>query len=355
MPSMSMTHRAAVPHDAIARTRTMPSMSMTRRAALAAVIAGAACRSGPAAAQAALPEAFPRKPLTLVAPFTPGGPIDVLARVLAQGFQAATGQPATVDNRTGGAGNIGIDAVRRAPADGTTMLLIPAGNLTINPTLMRNLPFDVERDFAPVSMLATAPNLIVAAPSLPARSIAELVALAKARPDALSYGSPGVGSQLHLAMELFKQKAGVEMVHVPYRGTTQALSDLLGGQIQLLASNLPVVLPAVRSGELRALAMTTARRSAALPEVPTLEEAGIPDIDVTSWYGLLVPRATPGPVVRAIADAAAVVLRTPSAEASIKAQGLEVVCEPPEAFAQRLRRETATWAQVIRDRRITLD
>src|SRR5689334_5953647 len=187
----------------------------TRRALLAALAAAPIARIGGASAQPDLPEAFPRQPLTLVAPFTPGGPIDVLARVLAQGFQAATGQPATVDNRTGGAGNVGIDAVRRAPADGTTMLLIPAGNLTINPILMRNLPFDVERDFAPVSMLATAPNLIVSAPSLPARNIAELIALAKARPDELSYGSPGVGSQLHLAMELFKQQAGIEVGHVP--------------------------------------------------------------------------------------------------------------------------------------------
>jgi tripartite-type tricarboxylate transporter receptor subunit TctC len=326
-----------------------------RRALLAALAAAPLARPGRAAAQSNLPEAFPRQPLTLVAPFTPGGPIDVLARILAQGFQAVTGQPATVDNRTGGAGNVGIEAVRRAPADGTTMLLIPAGNLTINPILMRDLTFDVERDFAPVSMLATAPNLIVSASSLPARNIAELATLAKARPDALSYGSPGVGSQLHLAMELFKQKAGIEIVHVPYRGTTQALADLMGGQIQLLASNLPVVLPAVQAGQLRALAMTTAQRSAELPEVPTLEESGFPGIDVTSWYGLLVPRATPAPVVGAIADLAARVLRAPETRDRIKAQGLDIVCEPPDVFAQRIKRETAVWAQVIRDRHITLD
>lgn len=333
--------------------------TLTRRAALRGALAGAAClaaaRTGAAAAGGELPAAFPRQPLTLVAPFSPGGPIDVLARVLALGFQARTGLPATVDNRTGGAGNIGIEAVRRAPADGTTMLVIPAGNLTINPTLMRNLPFDVERDFAPVSMLATAPNLIVSTPSLPARSITELIALAKAKPGTLSYGSPGVGSQLHLAMELFDEKAGIDLVHVPYRGTTQALSDLLGGQIQLLVSNLPVVLSAVRSGQLRALAMTTAQRSPELPDVPTLEESGIPGVDVTSWYGLLVPSATPAPVVKAIADAAALVLHTPETRDRIKAQGLEIVCEPPEVFAQRLKRETAMWAKVIRDRGITLD
>ncbi|MCK8784533.1 tripartite tricarboxylate transporter substrate binding protein [Roseomonas sp. NAR14] len=328
---------------------------LTRRAALAFLAALPALRRAVAQPAADLAPAFPRQPLTLVAPFTPGGPIDVLARVLAQGLQVRTGQPAAVDNRTGGAGNIGIDAVRRAPADGTTMLVIPAGNLTINPTLLRNLPFVVERDFAPVSMLATTPNLIVCAPDFPARNVAELVALAKAQPDRLSYGSPGVGSQLHLAMELFKEKTGTEIAHVPYRGTTQALSDLLGGQIQLLASNLPVVLPAVRDGQLRALAMTTAQRSPRLPDVPTLAEAGVPGIDVTSWYGLLVPRAVPAPVVQAIYEECAKVLRQPEMREKMTAQGLDVVCEPPDVFAERLRRETALWAGVIRERHITVD
>lgn len=324
---------------------------MMRRRAL---LLGAA--SLPALAQPALTqENLPRRPITLVAPFTPGGPVDVLARILAQGLQARTGQSAGVDNRTGGAGNIGIDAVRRSPPDGTTILVIPAGNLTINPTLMRNLTWDLERDFAPVSMLATAPNLIVSAPGLAARTIPELIALAKARPDALSYGSPGVGSQLHLAMELFTQKAGITITHVPYRGTTQALNDLLGGQIQLLVSNLPVVLPAVRDGRLRALAMTTAQRTPALPDVPTLGEGGIAGIDVTSWYGILVPRATPPATVQALAAAAEAILRAPETAASMVAQGLDVVCEPPDVFAARLRRESATWAQVIRDRNITID
>ncbi|WP_376095588.1 Bug family tripartite tricarboxylate transporter substrate binding protein [Roseomonas sp. CCTCC AB2023176] len=301
------------------------------------------------------PEAFPRRPLTLIAPFTPGGPIDILARVLAAGFQARTGQPAAVDNRAGGAGIPGIDAVRRAAPDGTTMLVIPAGNLTINPTLLRNLPYDVERDFAPVSMMATTPNLILGAPNLPARTIGELIALAKARPDELSYGSPGVGSGLHLAMELLRSKAGIQMAHVPYRGTTQAVNDLLGGTLPLLASNLPVALPLVRDGRAKALAMTTAERSAALPDVPTLAESGFPGIDVTSWYGLLVPRATPAAVVAAISQVTEAVLRAPEAGASLAAQGMDVVCEPPEPFAARLRRETALWAEVIRERNIRVE
>lgn len=298
---------------------------------------------------------MPARPLTLVAPFTPGGPIDTLARILAQGFQARTGQPAAVDNRAGGAGNIGIDLVRRAAPDGTTMLVIPAGNLTINPTLLRNLPFDVERDFAPVSMMATTPNLIIANPGFAPRSVAELIAAAKARPGGITYGSPGVGSQLHLAMELLRSKADIDIQHVPYRGTTQALTDLLSGQLQLLASNLPVALPVVRAGRARAIAMTTAQRAGALPEVPTLAESGFPDMDVTSWYGLLVPRATPDGVVASLAETIEAILRAPDTQPTLVAQGMDVVCEPPAIFAARLRRETAMWATIIRERNITPD
>jgi len=315
---------------------------MRRRVLLAAL-------SAPALAQ------VPGRPITLIAPFTPGGPVDVLARVLAQGFLARTGQPATVENRAGGAGNIGIELVRRAVADGTTLLVVPAGNLTINPTLLRNLPYDVERDFAPVSMMATTPNLLIANPRFAPRTVAGLLAAARARPGEITYGSPGVGSQLHLAVELMKGRAGVDIQHVPYRGTTQALTDLLSGQIQLLASNLPVALPVVRGGRAHAIAMTTAARSAALPDVPTLAESGFPGMDITSWYGLLVPRATPPAVVAALAETTEAILRAPETLATLTAQGLDIVCEPPAVFAARLRSETAMWAAVIRQHRITPD
>lgn len=317
-------------------------MTLGRRAFLATL-------ASPAFAQ------MPSRPITLIAPFTPGGPIDVLARVLAQGFLARTGQPAAVDNRAGGAGNIGIDLVRRAAPDGTTLLVIPAGNLTINPTLMRNLPYDVERDFAPVSMMATTPNLIIASPAFAARDLAGLIAAAKARPGDITYASPGVGSQLHLAMELLRARAGIDIQHVPYRGTTQALTDLLAGQVQLLASNLPVALPVVQAGRAHAIAMTTALRSAALPNVPTLAESGFPGMDVTSWYGLLAPKATPPDVVAALAQATEAILRAPATQATLTAQGLDIACEPPEIFAARLRRETTMWAAIIRERGITPD
>ena len=268
--------------------------SITRRTLLGTGLAALA-GIGRVQAQPGVPADFPKRPITLILPLAPGGPVDVLGRLLAQEYQARSGQPTGVDNRTGGAGNIGIDAVRRAAPDGTTLLVIPAGNLTINPTLMSNLTFDVERDFAPITILATAANLFVASPKLAVNSIAELIA--KAKQTKVSYGSPGVGSQLHLAMELFKQKTGVEITHVPYRGTQPALTDLLGGHIDLLVSNLPVVLPAIRDGKVVPLAMTTAERSPLTPEVPTLAESGVAGIDVTSWYGLLAPRAIPKPVL----------------------------------------------------------
>jgi tripartite-type tricarboxylate transporter receptor subunit TctC len=328
---------------------------LTRRRTILA--AGTTLLAGSARAQGGaqgLPPGFPTRAITLVAPFTPGGPIDVLARVLAQGF-VGRGATASVDNRTGGGGTIGIDIVRRAPADGTVMLVIPAGNLTISPTLVRNLPYDVERDFAPVSMMATTPNVIVAAPGGPIRDVASLLAAARARPGEVSYGSSGVGSQLHLQMELLRSKANVEFQHVPYRGTTQALTDLLGGRIQLLSSNLPVVLSGIREGKLQPIAVTTAQRVAQLPDVPTLAESGFPDLDVTSWYGLLVPRATPAQTVQAIGSVTEAVLRAPEVGRTLANQGLDIICEPPDVFTARLRRETALWGDVIRSRGITAE
>jgi tripartite-type tricarboxylate transporter receptor subunit TctC len=326
------------------------SLLVSRRVALSAI---AASLTAPRAvlAQSALPAQFPQRPMTLILPFAPGGPVDVLGRLLAQEYQSRSGHAASVENRTGGAGNIGIDAVRRSAPDGTTLLVIPAGNLTINPTLMPDVTFDVERDFAPITVLATAANVIVAAPKLGVRTIPDLIA--KARETSLSYGTPGVGSQLHLAMELFKQKTGVEITHVPYRGTPPALTDLLGGHIDLLVSNLPVVLPVIKEGQVVALAMTTAERSPLLPDVPTLAEAGVAGIDVTSWYGLLAPRATPKAVLGAIFTLTRDILASPSVQQKLDAQGLSVKIETPDVFADRIRRETVMWRDLIRQRNIS--
>jgi tripartite-type tricarboxylate transporter receptor subunit TctC len=303
----------------------------------------------PAAAQD-LPAAFPKKPMTLVVPFTAGGPVDVLGRLLAQAFQERTGQPVTVENKTGGAGNIGIEAVRKGPADGTSMLLIPAGNLTINPTLMKNLAFDVERDFTAVTLLATAPNIIVASRKSGISDLASLIA--KGKMAEVTYGSPGVGSQLHLAMELLRVKTGANLIHVPYKGSSQALNDVLGDHIDLLATNLTAALAAVQAGTVVPVAMTTAQRSALVPQVPTLAEAGVTGIDVTSWYGLLVPKAVPEAVSQAIFAVTRETMATPALREKLEAQGLTVMTEPPATFSERIRRETALWAGVIKERNI---
>jgi tripartite-type tricarboxylate transporter receptor subunit TctC len=325
---------------------------LTRRAAVTALATAFAAAPRRSWSQSTVPADFPHHPMTVIVPLAAGGPLDVLGRLLAQEYQTRSGQPATVDNRTGGSGNIGIDAVRRATPDGTTLLVIPAGNLTINPTLMRNLSFDVERDFAPIALLATTPNLLVTSPKSGFNSVAGLIA--KAKQSAISYGSPGVGSQLHLAVELFKQKTGIEMMtHVPYRGTTPALNDLLGGHIDVLVSNLPVALPVIKSGTVVPLALTTAERSPLVPDVPTLAEVGVPGIDVTSWYGLLAPRATPKPVLDAIFTVTADVLNSKALQEKLDAQGLAVRIEAPDVFAERIRRETAVWAAIIRARNIT--
>ena len=298
------------------------------------------------------PADFPRKPLTLVVPFTPGGPVDLLGRLLAQAYQERTGQPAAVDNRTGGAGNIGIEAVRKGPADGTSMLLIPAGNLTINPTLMPNLSFNVERDFSPVTLLATAPNVIVASRKSGIKDLASL--LAKGKGAEVSYGSPGVGSQLHLAMELLRSKTGANLVHIPYKGSSQALNDVIGDHIDLLATNLTATLAAIRAGTVVPVAMTTAQRSSLVPDVPTLAEAGVAGIDVTSWYGLLVPKAVPERTTNAIYTVTRDILSTSAHREKLEALGLTVSTEPPAVFAERIRRETALWADVISSRKIKM-
>jgi tripartite-type tricarboxylate transporter receptor subunit TctC len=324
---------------------------VTRRSALL-LLASAAAAPAFAVDAARVPAAFPHRQMTLIVPFSAGGPVDVLGRLLAQEYQTRSGVAAIVENKTGGAGNIGIEAVRKAAPDGATLLLIPAGNLTINPTLMADLPFNVERDFAPVTMLASAPNVFVVSPKLGVTTIAQLIEKAKTKK--LSYGTPGVGSQLHLAMELFKEKVGVDILHVPYRGSSQALGDLLGDHIDILSTNVPAVLSAIKGKLVVPLAMTTAQRSPLLPDVPTLEESGIAGIDVTSWYGMLAPKGVPNDVRDALYTVTKSVLEQPAMEEKLAAQGLTVQTETPEAFGARIKRETEMWAKVIKARHITI-
>lgn len=291
----------------------------------------------------------------IVAPFPPGGPIDSLARILAAGLTERYKQSAVVENLAGAAGNIGIEKVRRAKPDGQTLLVVPAGNLTINPTLMPNFPFNIERDFVPITMLAKAPNVLVANPALGVKNIKELVAMAKARPGKLAYASPGVGSGLHLAGELFKQQADVDLLHVPYKGTDPALNDVLGGQVPLMFSNLPGTLAHIRSGKLLALGITESARSPSAPEIPTLVEQGISGVVVTSWYGLLAPAGTPAATAERLAKDAADILTQPAVREQLKAQGLTETLMKPAEFATYMRIETAQWAKIIKARNIVAE
>ena len=321
--------------------------AMKRRLLIASALA--ACMAAPAWAQTA-------ERITLVAPFPPGGPVDTLSRMLAEGLSRLHGLPAVVENLPGAAGNLGIDKVKRARPDGRTLLVIPAGNLTINPTLMTNFPFNIEKDFAPVTMLAKAPNVLVAGPGARVRNVRELVDLARSQPGKLSYASPGIGSGLHLAGELFKQQTGTDLLHVPYKGTGPAMNDVLGGTVPLMFTNLPAALQHIRSGRLTALGVTdTARDLTVAPEIPTLAEQGIPGVVVTSWYGLLAPAGTPPEMVARLAREALEILEQPAIREQLKAQGLTAVAMKPADFSAHIRAETATWARIIKARNIVAE
>jgi tripartite-type tricarboxylate transporter receptor subunit TctC len=292
------------------------------------------------------------KPFTIVAPFPPGGPVDTLARQLADALGKQYKQPAVVENKPGANGNIGIEQVKRAAPDGHTLLVVPAGNLTINPTLMHNLGYDVERDFVPVTTLGRASNVIAVNAGVPVKTIGELVALSKAKPNTISYATPGVGSGLHLAGELFRQQSGADILHVAYKGSAPGLTDVIGGTVPMIIGNLPTLLPNIQSGKLRALAVTDPQRDPALPQVPTLAEAGVPGVSVTSWYGLLAPKGTPPAIVEQLAKDAARILNEAATKAALEQGGLHAWLVPGAAFGDLIKKETATWAPVIRSRKI---
>ena len=292
------------------------------------------------------------EPFRIVAPFPPGGPIDTLARMLANGLAERYKQTAIVENLPGAAGNIGMDKVNRAKPDGHTLLVIPAGNLTINPTLMPNFPFSIEKDFTAVTMLATAPNVLVAHPGANFKNAKDLVAAAKAKPGTLSYASPGVGSGLHLAGELFNSQTGTDLLHVPYKGTGPALTDVLGGQVPLMFSNLPAVLGHIKSGKLVAIGLTDIQRSSMAPDIPTLQEQGINGVLVTSWYSVMAPAGLGAATAEQLAKDAADILATPANREQLKAQALNEVTMKPAAFAAHIRAETAQWARIIKAKNI---
>jgi tripartite-type tricarboxylate transporter receptor subunit TctC len=294
-------------------------------------------------------QAFPDKPIRIVVPYTPGGPNDLLGRIVADKFSERWGIVATVDNKPGASGTIGGSFVARAPADGYTLLIAAPSSTTIAAGLLPNMPFDPVRDFAPVGTLATGVFLLVVHPALPVKSVQELIAFAKSGSKKLSFGSSGTGSGGHLAGELFKSMAGVEMTHVPYKGGAPAMTDLLGGHVDLMFSDITVAAPHVRAGKLRPLAVSGSSRSRAFADVPTVSEAGVPGYEVVSWFGLLAPAGTPRPAVAALNQELQRIVNAPEFRARLEPLGAEPAPGTPEAFEALIRRDVEKWAKVIKD------
>ena len=291
---------------------------------------------------------FPSKPVRIVVPFAAGGGVDILTRVLAQHLGDSLRQQVVVDNRTGAGGNVGVDAVAKAAPDGYTLVMATTGTHTINPGLYAKLPFDAEKDFTPITLVASVPNLLVVNPAVPAQSVKDLVALARAQPGKLSFASFGNGTSNHLSGEMFKTTADVNVIHVPYKSATQAVTDLIGGQTSFAFVNTPLALPQVRAGKLRALAVTGGKRSAATPEYPTMSEAGVSGFVVESWYGLMAPAGTPEAVVTRLRREVLAVLAKPEVREYFAKQGADIETSTPAEFAARVKSEKARWAEVIK-------
>jgi tripartite-type tricarboxylate transporter receptor subunit TctC len=288
-------------------------------------------------------------------PLAPGGAVDIAARAVAQELGTSLRQQVVVDNRSGGGGNIGAELAAKAPPDGYTMVMGSSSNFGVNPTLYKNLPYDAVRDFAPVTLVSFAPNALYVHPSVPANTVKELVALAKAKPGTLNFASSGQGGSGHLAGELFKMVTGVDIIHVPYKGTGQALADTVGGQVQMQFGSVIAVLPHVKAGKLRALAVTVPRRVAALPQVPTMAEAGYPAVETTVWNGVLVPAKTPRPIVERLNAEIVKILKRPDLRERFAAQGAEAVGSTSAEFAAHIRREIDKWGKVVRAAGLTVN
>jgi len=299
--------------------------------------------AGPASAQ----EAWPSRPVRIIVPFPAGGVADLLPRLVGQKLSEKWGQPVIVENKAGAAGNIGMGEGARAAPDGYTLVLAPTGNLTVNPYLFK-LPFDTAKDFAPITVLATSPNVLVVHPSVPAKTFAELIAYAKANPGKLNFASPGAGSGAHLAGELLNLDAGIQAQHVPYKGLAPAVTDLLGGQVQMMFAGISTVIQHVKNGKLVALAIASPSRSPQLPDVPTVAESGIPGFDVTSWYGLVARAGTPPAVIEKIQRDAAEALRDPGVREKLAGLGLEPMGNTPAEFGAMIAAESLKWGDIVR-------
>jgi tripartite-type tricarboxylate transporter receptor subunit TctC len=298
------------------------------------------------AASVAAAQGYPNKPLRLVVTFPPGGAPDILARLFAD--KAQLGQPVMVDNKPGAGGNIGADIVAKAPPDGYTVVMGTVGTHSINGALYRQMPYDMVKDFAPLGHVASAPNLLVVTNELPVKNVAELISYMKANPNKLSFGSPGIGTSVHVSGELFKAMTGTQMTHVPYKGRQFAIPDLVGGSIQVMFDNMPSALPMAKEGKIRALAQTTATRSAAAPDVPTVAET-VPGFEATTWFAMFAPAGTPKEIVARLNAEMQRVFKLPDVVDKMKTLGLEPWISTPEELARYQASEITKWAKVVKD------
>lgn len=322
---------------------------MDRRHLLLSTLAGATALlaapfMGSLPAQA---DAFPSRPIHLVVGYAAGGSTDQIARIVGQKLSEELGQPVVIDNKPGAGATIASDFVAKSAPDGYTLFMSTIAN-TINTTLYRRLPFDFERDFAPVSLVATVPNVLVVNPSVPANTVQEFIALAKKNPEKLYFASSGSGSSIHLSGELFNMVAGVKLTHVPYKGSAPAVVDLMSGQVQAMFDNLSSSLPYIKAGKLRALAVTSATRSPAAPDIPTMAEAGLPDCEVLSWFALVAPAKTPQPIIDKLNTALVKLLADPSTKQQFDNIGADPASSTPAALAALISSETAKWAKVVK-------
>jgi tripartite-type tricarboxylate transporter receptor subunit TctC len=323
------------------RRRTLQQLAVS---ALALVLASAASQ--------ATAQAWPAKPVRIVVPFSPGGSTDVVARMLAQRLAALWGQTVVVDNRAGAGGNVGADVVAKSAADGYT-LLMASGSITINPHLYKNMAFDTKRDLVPITNVASGPMLVVVPDASPAKNLKELIALAKAKPGALNFGSAGVGSQVHLAAENFADAAGIDISHVPYKGEALAYTDLIGGQTQFMVGNFAAASALLGNGRLRALAVTGRQRQAQLPDVPTAIEAGLAGFENHGWFGLLAPAGTPPELVAKVQRDTARVLAETETKARLYVQGMTPVANTSVEFGRQMDAESLRWGTVVKNRKLS--
>ncbi len=300
-------------------------------------------------------QAFPSKPIRIVVPSAPGDGSDLIARAIGQKLTEAWGQPVVVDNRLGAGGRIGSEVAAKAAPDGYTWIMANAGSHGINQAIYANLPFDVERDFAPITQIMRAPNVLVVSPSIGVDTIQQFIALLKKNPGKFSYGSGGNGSSAHMSAELFKMMAGVDLVHIPYKGATPALTDLIAGQIAMFLGNLPPAIPFIHNGQVKALAVTSLKRSPQLPNVPTLDEAGLTGFETIAWFGLLAPAGTPKDIIEKTRAEIARIVALPDIRERIVALGGEPVANRPEEFAAIIHNDVVKWKKVAAAAHVKVD